>query len=149
MICHSQDFEKKKVLSIFTSPGSWSDGFSLGAQFEYKNKTIYVGPELYAFPELHNLPYYHLIGRFGLNHHLGYTKHWARIYAGGRAGAISRDRTIQALLGLEAGFDIRIFNTDLYTGLSGTSDMKTDSKVYSNDDHHTVNSVLFKIGLNF
>lgn len=150
----SQDFDKNKILSIITAPGAYDDGFNLGAQFEYTNRTIYVGPELFVFPNLHGNPnvegmdYYHLIGRFGLNEYFGKISHIFRLYAGTRAGALLRDGYIGALLGLEAGFSV-ILADSIFIGGSITSDTKTDSTVYSNDPKHTVNSVFIVVGINF
>lgn len=150
---YASDFEKSNVLTAFSAPGAYNDGLNIGFTYEYTNQWLYVGPEIYLFPELNHtgeqeLPYYHLIGRFGLNKYFGQITQWSRIYAGARGGGILRDNTAQALLGLEAGFDIIISDTILM-GASITSDMKTDSKVYSNDSHHTVNSVFVKLGFKF
>lgn len=152
----AQDFEHSNSLTTIISPGSFDDGFSIGIQYEYKNRTVYVGPEIYMFPDLHGDPdsegidYYHLIGRIGLNHHIGGEYfHVIRLYSGVRIGGILRDNTGQWMLGLEAGFDFKIPDTPVFIRFSFTSDMKTDSKIWGNDPYHTVNSGILGIGINF
>ena len=147
-LTQAQDFEQTNYITVVTSPGSWDDGASVGIQYEYQNNTVYVGPELYLFPNLHDMNYTHLIGRLGLNKHFGKLNHWGRIYSGTRIGGIFREgNDVNALLGLEAGFDIYIKN--IYFRVSGTSDMKTDSKIWSNESHHTVNSLIAGVGVKF
>lgn len=156
---HSQDFAENKIITIITAPGAYDDGFNIGAQFEYTNKTIYVGPELFVFPNLNHskkgdYPYYHLVGRFGLNHYIKYgITDIIRLSSGVRAGGILRtdaDGTnkFYQLLGFEAGVQFILWEQVLI-GASITSDMKNDSKMYSNDDKHTVNSVFISVGFKF
>lgn len=148
-----QDFNKSNTISLFTAPGAYEDGANYGVSYEYFNRVIYVGPEIYYFPDLNQITYTHAIARIGLNINFlqnpNSRANLIRIYSGTRIGAIFRNGHTHALLGLEAGFNIFIPGTDIFTGLSVTSDMKTDSKIYSNEDYHTVNAVFFKIGLRF
>jgi hypothetical protein len=137
--------QESNNISVVQSPGSYNDGFSIGLQYEYQNNIVYVGGEIYHFHKLNNLDYSHLITRIGLN-----TKALRvfRLYAGPRIGAIYRESRIHALLGLEAGIDINI-TKNIFIGASYASDMKTDSKLWGNEDYHTVNSGLVRLGFKF
>lgn len=138
--------QESNNLSLVTSPGSYDDGFSMGIQYEYQNKTIYVGLETYYFPNLNNLDYLHGIGRVGFNVlRVGSV----RTFLGARIGYILRDKRIHPLIGGEAGFDYTIPNTNVFIGLSVSRDMKADSKVWGNDSYHTVNSGLARVGFKF
>ena len=151
-LAHCQDFDKSNHISFITSPGSFEDGYSIGVQYEYQNRTVYVGPEVYLFPGLNDMDYSHLIIRVGFNKHFsrGDIKKAFRFYLGGRAGGIWRNGySLKPMMGGEAGLDIYIPKTSFYTRVSFASDVKTDSKIWSNNDNHTVNSVLVGIGLNF
>lgn len=145
-----KDFDNNTAFTLVTSPGSWDDGASIGLQFEGMNTIVYYGAELYLFPNLHNMDYTHLIGRVGLNHYIGRDPYFSkvRLFAGGRGGAIQRDGTYYGLLGLEAGIDVIPF-TNFFGRISATSDMKADSKIWSNDSYHTVNSVIVGVGYRF
>ncbi len=146
----SQDFEKSNYATFVMSPGSLEDGYSFGVQYEYQNNTIYTGLEFYSFPKLNDMTYTHFIGRFGFNKHFGKTHHTFRLYAGGRAGAITRAHEgTHTMMGIEVGFDIYIPNTPLYFRAYTSKDNKTDSKIWSQDPYHTVNSVILGIGVNF
>lgn len=149
VFAQAQDFEQTNFITVIASPGSLDDGESGGIQYEYQNRTIYIGAELYIFPDLHGIDYTHLIGRVGLNQHFGKFSHWGRLYSGIRMGFIRRAERNHALLGLEAGIDIFIPKTDIYIRLAVTSDMKADSQVWSAEPHHTVNSGIVGIGIRF
>lgn len=156
LFCNAQDKEYSNIIKSISAPGAYDDGYNFGLQYEHTNNTIYVGTEFFASPELNHskqpepLSYYHLIGRFGLNHYFDYGIYEIlRIYSGGRAGFILRDGSENYhLLGLEAGFEFILCNKFLF-GCSITSDMKDDSKLYSRNDKHTVNSVFVSIGYRF
>ncbi|MAX71836.1 MAG: hypothetical protein CMC76_12195 [Flavobacteriaceae bacterium] len=136
--------QESNNISVVQSPNSYDDGFSIAIQYEHQNNIIYVGPELYHFPKLNNIDYTHLIGRFGLNANLKVI----RFYAGTRIGGIYRQERVHALLGLEAGLDINI-TKNIFIGASYASDMKTDSKLWGNEDYHTVNSGFVRLGFKF
>lgn len=147
-----QDYEESNAISVFTSPGSLDDGFSIGVQYEYQHPIIYVGGELYAFPELHDLSYYHAVGRFGLNHrwNFGGIEPILNTFAGVRAGSIVRDGDAPYVSGgVEAGFDVYIPGTKFYLGAMLIQETKTDSKNYSNKDNHKVASVFTRLGFRF
>lgn len=151
---YADDFDKSNIISLITAPGAYGDGFNYGVIYEYTNPWVYVGSEIFAFPKLNHtgnqeLSYHHIIGRFGLNKYFGQVTKFARIYSGGRAGWIVRGGDIwwPKLLGLEAGFDFILWDS-ITIGASITSDLKTDSKIYS-DSNHTVNSVFVKLGIKF
>jgi len=140
--------QESNNVTILQSPGSYDDGFSFGIQYEYINKTVYVGPELYVFPDLNNMTYIHTIARAGVN---VFRFDNFRTYIGGRAGAIFRDGSGHALLGGEIGIDYKFkrYGPSFYIRLSGARDMKTDSKIWGDDSYHTVNSGLIGIGYKF
>lgn len=156
LFCNAQDKEYSNIIKVISATGAYDDGYNFGIQYEHTNNTIYVGTEFYASPKLNHskqpepLSYYHLIGRFGLNHYFNYgVNEIIRIYSSGRAGFILRDGSENYhLLGLEAGFEFILWDT-LLLGASVTSDMKTDSKLYSRNDNHVVNSVFVSIGYRF
>ena len=144
----SQDDKSSSLLYIM-SPGSLDDGYSFGLQLEHIGNSIYVGPELYIFPDLNGIDYLHLIGRFGYNNHLGNYNRGLRIYLGGRGGILRRGGNGYALLGFEGGIDYVIPNSSLFIRLSIARDFKTDSKLWSRDDNHRVDSGIVGIGFKF
>ena len=154
LIC-SISFAQNKdytLISVVQSPNSLGDGFSLGLQIEGRNNILYYGAELYSFPDLNNIDYNHVIGRVGLQHNIftnEFRKPLLTIHAGPRAGSILREGRIYPLLGLESGFDVFLFQSKFFIGASFTSDMKADSKLWSTDSHHTVNSGLIRIGFTY
>jgi len=137
-------------IAAVTSPGSFDDGVSFGLNYEHQSETFYVGPEVYFFPNLNNMDYAHFIGRFGVNYEYG-TFEKLRFFGGVRIGALFRDSNnsgVHALLGGEIGLQYTLQN-NLFIRLSGATDVKTDSKIWSNDDSHTVNSVFVSVGFRF
>lgn len=148
-----QDFKKSNKISLFTAPGAYEDGANFGISYEYFNRVIYVGPEIYNFPDLNKITYTHALARIGLNYNflqqLGTDDNILRVYSGVRLGFIFRDQNTYPLLGFEAGIDFNIPTTNIYTGVSISRDQKGDCKLYSNQDHHMVNAVFVKLGLNF
>ena len=133
-------------IAFVNSPGSWDDGYSFGVNYEYQNKTIYVGPELYVFPNLNGFTYAHIMGRIGFN------KEWNnkfRVFTGTRLGLIYRETggMQYANLGGEIGGQYTI--NSYFIRISGSRDMRTDSKLWSSRDYFMVNSVWVSIGKRF
>lgn len=148
-IAFSQDFEHTSFFTGITEPLDYDEGISAGFQYEYQNKTIYVGPEILMKNDEFEAPTYkHYIGRFGLNKHFGRFFTVARAYAGVRAGFVHREKG-HALIGLETGADIFIPRSPIYVRFSFASDTRSDSKEWSNDPSHTVNSVILGVGTRF
>lgn len=148
-------------ISLFTAPGTYidlgdwiqpnysDDGFNFGVQYEYQNRTIYVSPQIFVFPDLNGYDYIHVIGRFGFNKEWGFYNKF-RVFAGGRAGRIYRETAgfNYALLGAEIGCQYT-FNGGLFFQITGSTNSKTDSKLWGSDDSHTVNSVDIGVGIRF
>lgn len=138
-------------ISVDVSPGSWDDGFSIGATYEHQNRTIYVGPQLYYFPGLNELDFLSVGGRFGFNKEWefsNFTK--ARIYLGGRGGVIYRETGgwNYAYLGAEIGVQYTL-DSGLFGRVAGVRDARTDCKLWSDDDSFNVDSVFVSIGYRF
>lgn len=145
LLGNSQDSK----ISVTQSPGSYSDGWSFGLQYEHQTGIVYYGVEIYIFPNLHDMPYSHYIGRFGFKHEFKFLIPM-RVFIGGRAGLINREGSFgYALLGLGSGIDFFIPKTPFFVGLSIATDEKTDSKRWGNDDSHNVKSGFFRIGITF
>lgn len=148
-------------LSIISAPGTYidlgdwiqpnytDDGFNIGVQYEHQNRTIYVGPQVFYFPDLNGFDYLHFIGRFGFNKEWGKFNKF-RVFAGGRAGMIYRETggLQYVMLGGEIGVQYTL-NAGLFIQVTGSSNDKTDSKLWGDDDNHTVNSVDIGIGIRF
>lgn len=146
LLCLS-NVTSQTILTASTSPGSWDDGPSAGIGIEKQENILYYGAEAYYFPQLNNIDYAHIIGRFGINLKLDHYETF-KIFGGFRGGRIMRGGDFAyALLGGEFGIQYNIPNTILYGIISGSTDNRTDSKHYSNQDNITVNSVWVKIGI--
>ena len=108
---------------------------------------MYYGAEVYAFPQLNGIDYAHGIGRFGINLKLDRYGTF-KIIGGVRGGVIYRgDQLNYALMGAETGIQVEFFQSGLYGIISASTDSRTDSKYYSNQDSISVNSVWIKIGI--
>lgn len=148
-------------LSIISAPGTYidlgdwvqpnytNDGFNIGIQYEHQNRTIYVGPQLFFFPDLNGYDYVHLIGRFGFNKEWGKFNKF-RVFAGGRGGILYRETggINYGILGGEAGIQYT-FKFGGFFQITGSTNSKTDSQLWSNEDNHTVNSVDVGFGIRF
>lgn len=133
-------------IAFVNSPGSWNDGYSFGVNYEYQDNIVYVGPELYVFPNLNGFTYAHIMGRMGFN------KEWnksIRIFTGARLGFISRETVgfKYANLGAEIGAQYTLHS--YFIRITGSRDMRSDSKLWSDKDHFMVNSVWISIGKRF
>jgi len=136
-------------ISVFSSPGAYSDGFNIGVNYEYQNRTIYVGPEIFYFPDLNNITYAHVLARFGFNYEFGYFTKW-RPYVGTRLGVIYREGGgfNYANIGGEMGGQVTFAN-GVFFRLAGALDARTDSQLYSSDDYLTRYSTYVSFGIRF
>lgn len=146
---YAQDLEYTNHFTLVTLPLDYNKGISAGFQYEYQNNTIYVGPEiLMKNDEFPVTTYVHYIGRFGFNKHFGRLYTTSRVFAGGRAGIISRSDAYY-IVGLEGGVDVFIPRTPVYVRFSFTSDLRSDIKGWSTESNHTVNTGVLGVGVSF
>lgn len=139
-LTHAQD--KRFTFSLRTELAdknthneAFNYGFNIGSQIEYQMTVNYFNVEVYAFPGLNDIDYYHLQGTIlGFNYHT-WDENW-RFYVGLlKPGFIYREGP-HAIFGQDLGIE-HYFNNGLYVGAEAGWDIKTDSKLW-HEDNHTV-----------
>lgn len=143
----TDEMGQSSLIGLTISPGSWDDGFSFGVQYEHHNKNIYYGPDFYFFPNLNGMDYFHAMGRIGINKEWG-NNHVFRIQSGARLAVIYRETGgfNYASVGLELGVQW-ILPNGIFGKIAGTFDNSTESKLWSNNDNFTRESVYVTFGI--
>ncbi|TYB78317.1 hypothetical protein [Bizionia myxarmorum] len=121
----AQDLENKFAAQIITEPGAYKDGVNVGFGIEYQMTTFYTGAEVFIFPNLNGETYTHLIGKVGINFRTRFQDF--RIFIGAQAGNIFRPSP-SPTVGIEAGLNFNIPNTNFYLGLANSYNYRTDGK---------------------
>ena len=93
---------------------------------------FYTGAQGYVFPDLRGISYTHIVGSVGFNLHTNNSK-W-RFFTGAHGGALFRNGA-RAIAGIEGGVDFKI-KDNLYIGVGGTYDIRTDGKVWGMNEQN-------------
>ena len=144
MLCISisaiaQDIEKRFSIFGYSDPvATYHDGFNFGLGVDYQMTLAYFKAQLFVFPKLRGNTYSEATGSVGINIHFGgQIESPFRIYTGIKAGKIWRASGHGGgTIGFEGGFDFTIPKTNLYFGIGGSDDWRTDGKAWGENEHN-------------
>lgn len=130
---HAQDFDKKFSISFFTDPtATIKDGPNLGASIDYQMRFFYFKAQAFTFPDLRGITYTEFAATpLGIN--LFTYQRRFRFYTGLKTGVIFRGGTQNPLFGLEGGIDYTFPRSNIFIGIMGSLDHRTDGRVWEND----------------
>jgi hypothetical protein len=146
----AQDRSKKFSIFTYSDPvATASDGFNIGVGIDYRMDYMYFDAQVFVFPNLRGKTLQELsFTVLGFNIHDKWDE-W-RLFIGSKIGIIHRDSANHPTVGLEGGVEWVIPRTDLYIGIMGSYDYRTDGIVWEADaQNYWRESGFGKIGLRF